>query len=590
MKTAYMDSTARRLSQDLKAYEDRARLERTNHRVLSVRSLRSLLPDRYVVDTIVKQYFVTFETTFRILHVPTFSTAYDTYWDTESVEDTDMDALILAVLACTICLSTHTTSRYSHIGSTFHVKAHTWILGCEAWLKRQSNKHRSLASIQVRCLRLLAYATASFKIKEYYQEVQAHASFMRSACMHIDPTVFGTRCTPFEGEMRRRLWATTMEIELQASIDKGELFPEPQLLTTTNRLGTPSMLSSLSYDCAPPRNINDIELHTTIEELPPSRSITTYTDTSFLCVAMQTMELRAKMCHKVNNLKESSDMYDALDDEDAIRQHISKIPHWTDPRSVQARTLLELQLTQFMTILHAPRVLQAEFRQSSHRRYAMVTALEAAAKTIELHHTLATSGNFALVLTRNDYFRSGLLICHVAYHARRANGKCDQTVKSRRSRVTDTVMMRLAKLFFDDSMAHALLLQEERAMRPGRGSEYFWYVSAAVSLVGTQYKPSEAEDLTRQAVDRVAKLLYRVLSLQDDPSEESLATEVLLEERRAPLTVNTALQELLTADVFADSGVPLDAFDFNETSEFMMDDLCFFGVPPLHNGQSFPAF
>jgi hypothetical protein len=151
-------------------------------------------------------------------------------------------------------------------------------------------------------------------------------------------------------------------------------------------------------------------------------------------------------------------------------------------------------------------------------------------------------------------------------------------------------MMRLAKLFFDDSMEHALLLQEERAMRPGRGSEYFWYVSAAVSLVGTQYKPSEAEDLTRQAVDRVAKLLYRVLSLQDDPSEESLATEVLLEERRAPLTVSTALQEPLTADVFADSGVPLDVFDFNETSEFMMDDLCFFGVPSLYNGQSFPAF
>lgn len=87
--------------------------------------------------------------------------------------------------------------------------------------------------------------------------------------------------------------------------------------------------------------------------------------------------------------------------------------------------------------------------------------------------------------------------------------------------------MRLAKLFFDDAcLETALRLQEERAMRPGRGYEHYWYISAALSLAEMQFQPAQADELARKAVDRVAKLLYKVLSLWDDPSEETLATEV----------------------------------------------------------------
>jgi hypothetical protein len=201
MKLAYEDSVARRLSQDMKASEDRARLLRPHHRVLHVPTLRSLLPDRRTVDILLQKYFETFETTLRIVHKPTFEAAYKAYWDVDSAADFGMDAMILAILACTSCTSTHTSPRYNHSGSTFHSKAVVWIRALEAWLKWQSNKR--------------------LKVKEYYQEVHAHVAIMRSAGMHRDPSIFGTRCTLFEGEMRRRLWATTMELELQASIDRG---------------------------------------------------------------------------------------------------------------------------------------------------------------------------------------------------------------------------------------------------------------------------------------------------------------------------------------------------------------------------------
>jgi hypothetical protein len=91
---------------------------------------------------------------------------------------------------------------------------------------------------------------------------------------------------------------------------------------------------------------------------------------------------------------------------------------------------------------------------------------------------------------------------------------------------TDETMKRIAKQICDECQEQALRLQEERARRPGRGSQFLWYVTAAISLVETRYNPKESEAFKRQAVDRVAKSLYKVLSLYDQPTEESLATEV----------------------------------------------------------------
>lgn len=221
MKRLYIGSTLQRLKQDEKAQADRIRALESCPSVLSIPSLRSLLPDRDTVDKVVRTYLATFETTYRILHVPTFLSAYRKFWDTPSPPNSDLDAIVLAILACTLCISTHESTRYDSTGSTFRSKAVIWVKACEAWLKQQSNKHRSLATLQVRCLRLLALSTTCYKTKEYYQEVVHHLNIMRSFGMHRDPKMLGTRCSVFEGEIRRRLWATSMELELQASIDKG---------------------------------------------------------------------------------------------------------------------------------------------------------------------------------------------------------------------------------------------------------------------------------------------------------------------------------------------------------------------------------
>jgi hypothetical protein len=179
----------------------------------------------------------------------------------------------------------------------------------------------------------------------------------------------------------------------------------------------------LEYDCAPPRNINDSELTLDVLELPRSRGVTTYTDTSYLHVAAQTIQLRIRVCASVNSLGKLADFRDGIEVEDALRQQIENLPRWPDARAIQASTLLRLQLQQYIVVLHAPRTLQVEPRSKSESRYAMITTLEAAATTIELHHALVRAANFSLVLTRNDYLRAMLLISHIAYYSQKHGGE-----------------------------------------------------------------------------------------------------------------------------------------------------------------------
>jgi hypothetical protein len=138
---------------------------------------------------------------------------------------------------------------------------------------------------------------------------------------------------------------------------------------------------------------------------------------------MQSLELRVSICSKINGLKGNASLQDTLEDEDTLRQHIANIPRWTGTRSIQATNLLELQLQQSIVVLHASRTSRVELRRRSEYRYAMITALEAATATIDLHTSQLKSGNFSLILTRSDYFRAILLICHIAYYAYRDNGK-----------------------------------------------------------------------------------------------------------------------------------------------------------------------
>jgi hypothetical protein len=159
-----------------------------------------------------------------------------------------------------------------------------------------------------------------------------------------------------------------------------------------------------------------------MQQLPRSHPSTEFTDTSFLHHSLQTITLRTKLCALGNSLRCAPDFQEILQYEKKIQDDLSQIPKWTDPNSFQAWTLLDLQLRQFLVILHTPRVLQTRFHLQPDYRYSILTCLESSAMLIDRHIQLIDTGVFALCCIRSDYYRAALLISHIAYHAAASSG------------------------------------------------------------------------------------------------------------------------------------------------------------------------
>lgn len=103
--------------------------------------------------------------------------------------------------------------------------------------------------------------------------------------LHRDPSHFG-KISAFHGEMRRRLWATILEITAQSSLD----------------MGMPPMISANDYDTEPPTNVNDEDFgegyDTPLERKDPA----VFTDSSIQIALTQTLPMRLEIIRLINKL------------------------------------------------------------------------------------------------------------------------------------------------------------------------------------------------------------------------------------------------------------------------------------------------
>ena len=305
--------------------------------------------------------------------------------------------MLLLLMATVRCLVPDQSLAFSTDGSCARAEAIVWIQACDAWLKRQSQKHRTLAMYQVMCLRLLAASINHLKVKEAYVDTEALLNYFRAAGMHRDVKLLTGRCSAFEQEMRTRLWSTVAELELQASLDRG----------------MPSSLTSLNADCGPPLNICDEDLKEDCLQLPAAHADHEYMSTSFLRWSSKSLALRIHLCALINSKATHSISYGAvLDYEQQITEALHSLPKWTDKNSSLALALLELQLRQFLLLLHTPPARQSGSSQSS---YSRIACFDTSRNILNLHSKLISSGNFSLCLLRHDVYRAALSICHNAF-------------------------------------------------------------------------------------------------------------------------------------------------------------------------------
>ena len=436
--------------------------------------LFALLPDKSVTDRYIATYFATLETTYRVLHQPTFRRDYENLWVNNAQSSSGTVVLALLVIAILRCSVREIDSlKFNGNYTTARETALRHISVCESWLNKQSHKHLTLTTMQVHCLLFIAKQVNLWKRKRLWTTAGSLVRFGMSSGLHRNSDLLNKKISCFAQEMRRRLWATMIELELQESIDRG----------------MPAISAGISFDCGLPTNIEDRDLCVKSSIPVFSKPLEDFTATSFLQASQQSLSLRVKLNSIVNGSSGDMSYSDLMAYDESIRQHLRQIPEWDikgdpinpivqaeayhdpscdetwdtvhkqhpvaetpigalavtserisseasppeeshikDPflsanqfHPLLAKTLLELQLQQFLILLHSP------FARSCQKnplyQGSVMSCYDAAHRVVELHSKLLATGNTILCLLRNDVIRAAFTICHNVSLSCSVNGK-----------------------------------------------------------------------------------------------------------------------------------------------------------------------
>ncbi|KAI9758709.1 MAG: hypothetical protein M4579_002884 [Chaenotheca gracillima] len=529
-----------RLRSDLQALKTRRKAAKGSEIAPSMDAdLRKLIPSREVADHFVHLYMSTLETTYRILHVPTFWKQYESCWDDPQRGGSDFVVVMLLAMATVRCASPKEPTSFIGDSSSSREIALQCIELCESWLQRQSAKHIRLPIFQIHCLLLLAKQANSVKIKQHWINAGNVLRTAISAGIHRDPTLLGGKVSVFNQEMRRRIWATIVELELQTSLNRG----------------VQSSVSNFPADCGPPSNINDEDISEASQRIPASKPWHQYTDTSFLHISHRSLSLRTTLNSLLNHPGSRLQYEEVLLFDEKIMHFLDEIPAWgtrvaereedRDP-SVVARTLLDIQLRQYLIFLHNPFVRKAG--SNSRYSYSRMVSFNAARSILEQHSKLAAAGNHALGLLRNDVYRAALCICFNVF--------VSSLVRN------EFYPQHNLSTSLSQPIEKTLALLEDKIMRLGQGFRQYWFVSTAYGLVYSTLSPEHSALQKQQAIDRVQRLYYKVLGSQEDLTRAIVLSD---EGMRQAEPVNNA-------------GPTPEGFDYVDLSGWTLDNLWTFDV------------
>ncbi|RDL29970.1 uncharacterized protein BP5553_10597 [Venustampulla echinocandica] len=242
---------------------------------------KQFMPPRELADRLVHMYLRTYESIHRILHVPSFHKEYAQYWKSPQTAPISSTIKIFLVLAIGTCF---------YRGGDFEDlrrQAQQWIYAAQSWLSAPNEKGRlNTSTIQVQCLLLLARPI--YNIGGDMIWITA-GSVMRAAInmgFHRDPKHF-PRISMLHGEVRRRLWATILEINIISSLDSG----------------MPPLISLQDFDTEAPANIDDEDISESSVTRPTSKPWGVFTQTSIQLAALSSLPTRLEVTRLTNDFR-----------------------------------------------------------------------------------------------------------------------------------------------------------------------------------------------------------------------------------------------------------------------------------------------
>ncbi|KAK4142109.1 uncharacterized protein C8A04DRAFT_13477 [Dichotomopilus funicola] len=264
------------------------------------------LPSRDVAGEMARAYFASFESTHRILHAPTFWADFHRYWaDPTGVTDEVRHTIFLVVgIGSSIHHSPHATAAAAAAQHNTDA-VHHWIYAAETWLSGPLEKDRlDVAGLQVHCLAILARQIFSIGGDTVWVSMGSLLHSAMQIGMHRDPRHLPAMSV-LQAELRRRLWATILDLIVQSSLDAW----------------MPPRIALDEFDVEAPANVDDDEMDETTTTVPAAAGTAlkpyshprdVVTDTSVQLALLDSLPTRLRIVHFLNSFRKDRSYSRAL--------------------------------------------------------------------------------------------------------------------------------------------------------------------------------------------------------------------------------------------------------------------------------------
>ncbi|KAL2860973.1 Zn(II)2Cys6 transcription factor [Aspergillus lucknowensis] len=324
----------------------------------------STVPPREECDELVGCYLRTFEPIYRVLHIPSFWMEYEEFW---KQPQSNMNPFLTKLLLILAIGTVFRSGQGNRPRDEYDQLAQKWIYAAQWWLAGPSEGATcNIDGLQVSCLLFISRKACGLGSSPWLSA----GSLMRMAVamgLHRDPSEF-PGLSWFQSEIRRRLWATVLELALQESLD----------------LGLPCLVP-VTFDTNPPSNINDPDFSPDLADPPILEPRERCTDASIQLLLYESVKLRMQVLEVINDYQEQSYQH-ALELGRRLRAAHGKVVAFfrsakiaeNDKSGLELnefhRKFLDIQLHKSILALYTPFVVQA--RKDPQFYYARKACLE----------------------------------------------------------------------------------------------------------------------------------------------------------------------------------------------------------------------
>ena len=289
------------------------------------------VPPKELVDPLVHAYLRTIESVHRVVHIPSFERDYSQFWDDPKSADQTFVMTLLLIMAIGTCFYSSDKEK----AAVLRLSAIGWINTAETWLSSPFEKARlSVGGVQVHCLLLIARQT-NYLARDLIW-ISAGSLIRKAMHMgfHLDPVHF-PRLNKFECEMRRRLWATIMEIAIQSSLDVGQI----------------PLIRSNEFETRAPSNIDDSQMDPHNNDEFDPKPMDEFTQSSASILLSKSLPLRLRITEFANNFHPDRSYEEALQLHTELSKACGQVALFGRPISPKSPgpTKFQIKMLEFLT-------------------------------------------------------------------------------------------------------------------------------------------------------------------------------------------------------------------------------------------------